>query len=272
MTSVPASDPALLTVEDGIATLALNRPASLNALDAALTRRLAVLGAQVEARADIRVLIVRGDGPSFCAGGDVQMFVDHGDGVAPLVRDLLREMQKFVVCLRRMDKIVLFSVHGTVAGGGMGLVSHADLCIAATGTRFVPAFNRLALPPDMGATFGFERAIGLKRSLQAFLYEDHVSAEVALEWGLINWIVPEERLAQATLRIAKKLAGNAPGAIAATKRLFQRSGTQDLPAQMNEEVEAMVLCMQDERFKSALADLARPKERGETANGDTAIS
>jgi enoyl-CoA hydratase/carnithine racemase len=272
MTSAPSSDPAVLAVEDGIATLTLNKPATLNAFDASLTRHLRDLGAQVESRGDIRVLIIRGNGPSFCAGGDVQMFLDHRDDIGPPVRAILREMQEFVVCLRRMDKIVIMSVHGAVAGGGMALVSHADLCIAATGTRFVPAYNRLALPPDMGATSGFERAIGLKRSLQAFLYEDYVSAQVALEWGLINWIVPEARLADETLRIAKKVAANAPGAIAATKRLFHRSRGQDLPAQMSEEANTVVSCMQEEGFKSALAKFGRRNELGEPANGKIIIS
>lgn len=272
MTSAPPGDAAILAVEDGIATLTLNRPASLNAFDAALTQRLGDLGALVEARNDIRVLIVRGNGPSFCAGGDVQMFFDHRDDIGPLVSGLLRQMQEFVLCLRRMDKIVLMSVHGTVAGGGMGLVSHADLCIAAAGTRFVPAFNRLGLAPDMGATFGFATAIGLKRSLQAFLYEDYVSAQVALEWGLINWVVSEDRLADETQRIARRIAANAPGALAATKRLFQRGGGPDLPAQMSAEVEAMVSCMRDERFKSALEKLARRSEPGVLSDGKAGIS
>lgn len=272
MTSAPSSDPAILVVENGIATLTLNRPAALNALDLILMRQLRDLGAQVESREDIRVLVIRGNGPSFCAGGDVQMFLDHRDDIGPLVRALLHEMREFVVCLRRMDKIVIMSVHGAVAGGGMALVSHADLCIAATGTRFVPAYSRLGLSPDAGATFGFERAIGLKRSLQAFLYEGHISTQVALEWGLINWVVPEDRLVDETLRIAKKIAANAPGAMAATKRLFHRSPGHDLPAQMSEEVEAIVSCMQDERFKSALSEIARRNTIGESANDKTAIS
>lgn len=272
MTSAPSIDPAVLVVADGIAKLTLNRPATLNALDVTLTRQLRDLGAQVESREDIRVLVICGNGPSFCAGGDVQMFLDHREDIGPLMRKILGEMREFAVCLRRMDKIVIMSVHGAVAGGGMALVSHADLCIAATGTRFVPAYNRLAVSPDAGATFGFERTVGLKRSLQAFLYEDYVSAQVALEWGLINWIVPEDRLADETLRIAKKIAANAPGAMAATKRLFHRSPGHDLPAQMSEEIEAIVSCMQDEEFKAALAKFARRSEPGESANGKTTIS
>jgi enoyl-CoA hydratase/carnithine racemase len=267
MTSAPSSDPAILVVEDGIATLTLNRPSTLNALDLILTRQLRDLVAQVESREDIRVLIIRGNGPSFCSGGDVQMFLDHREDIAPLMHEILGEMREFAVCIRRMDKIVIVSAHGAVAGGGMALVSHADLCIAATGTRFVPAYNRLALSPDAGATFGFERAIGLKRSLQVFLYEDYISTQVALDWGLINWVVPEDRLADETLRIAKKIAANAPRAMAATKRLFHRSPGQDLPTQMSEELEAIVSCMQDEAFESALAKFARRNESGESANG-----
>ncbi len=272
MTSAPSSDPAILAVEDGIATLTLNNPANLNAFDATVARHLKDLAAEVESRGDVRVLIIRGNGPSFCAGADVQTLVDQGADIGAPARAILREMQEYIACLRRMDKVVIMSVHGAVAGGGMALVSHADLCIAASGTRFVPAYNRLALSPDMGATFGFERAIGLKRSLQAFLYEDYISAQVALEWGLINWIVPEDRLADETLRIAKKIAANAPRAIAATKHLFHRSRGQDLPAQMSEEAEAVVYCMQDEGFKSALAKLVRRNNLGPSAHSRTKIS
>lgn len=264
MNSARSPDSVMLTVEDGIATITLNKPETLNAIDLVLAQDLRRFGAQVESCEDIRVLVICGKGPSFCVGADIQMFVENLDDIGPPVRAVLDELHEFISCLRRMSKVVIMSVHGSVAGGGMSLVSQGDLCVAATNTRFTPAYNRLGLSPDMGATFGFERAVGIKRSVQAFLYEDRISAQQALEWGLINWIVPDDQLQVETMRIAKRVAANASGAIAATKRLFNKSQGQTLEAQMTEETDAIVSCMQDDAFKCAVEHFVRRRLNGST--------
>lgn len=256
MNSASSSHHAKLAVEDGIATITLDKPEALNALDLPLVRDLRRLGADVEAREDIRVLVIRGNGPSFCVGADIRMFVENRDNISDHVRQVLHELIEFIICLKRMGKVVIMSVHGSVAGGGMSLVSHADLCIAAASTRFVPAYHRLGLSPDMGATAGFERAIGIKRSIQAFLYEDRISAQQALDWGIINWIVPDDQVVTETKRIAERVASNTSEAIAATKQLFATSQGQTLETQMNREMESIISCMHGDKFKAAIESFA----------------
>lgn len=257
MTSVTNEQLATFSVDDGVATITLNRPEALNALTFPLVRQLRSLGSEVENREDIRVLIIRGNGPSFCVGADLQMFVENLDHIDITVRQILNEMREFINCLRRMDKIVMMSVHGSVAGGGMSFVSHADLCIAAASTRFVSAYNRIGLCPDLGATLTYERSIGLKRSIQAFLVEDGLTAQQALDWGIINWIVPDEQLIAETNRIAKRIANNASEAIATTKQLFVSSQDQTLEAQMTSEMESIIACMQGNTFRSAVTAFSK---------------
>lgn len=257
MTSVPTELPATLNVDDGIATITLNRPEALNALTLPLVRQLLSFGREIEIREDIRVLVLRGNGHSFCVGADIQIFVENLDHIDVPVRQILNEMREFISCLKRMGKIVIMSVHGSVAGGGMSFVSHADLCIAAASTRFVPAYNRIGLCPDLGATLAYERSIGLKRSIQAFLFEDRISAQQALDWGIINWIVPDDQLIAETNRIAKRVAENALEAIAATKQLFVSSQAQTLEIQMTHEMETIISCMQGNTFKSAVTAFAK---------------
>lgn len=257
MTSVTNEQLSTLSVDDGVATITLNRPETLNALTFPLVRQLRSLGSEVEIREDIRVLIIRGNGPSFCVGADLQMFVENLDHIDIPVRAILNEMREFINCLRRMAKIVMMSVHGSVAGGGMSFVSHADLCIAAASTRFVSAYNRIGLCPDLGATLTYERSIGLKRSIQAFLFEDRLSAQQALDWGIINWIVPDDQLIAETNRIAKRIANNSSEAIATTKQLFVSSQGQTLETQMTSEMESIIACMQGNTFRSAVTAFAK---------------
>src|SRR3982074_764422 len=136
MPDTPA-DPALLRIEGPIATITLNRPAAFNSIDLSIAKKLEQLGAAVEADDDIRVLVIEGEGRAFCAGGDLQTIgaAAAADNVAPVVGELLKHYHAFIETVRRMPKIVLSSVHGSAAGGGMGLAFVGDLCIAADDDR-----------------------------------------------------------------------------------------------------------------------------------------
>src|SRR4030081_2952643 len=114
-------DPALLKVEAPIATITLNRPAVFNAIDLSIAKKLEQLSAEVEASDDIQVLVIEGQGRAFCAGGDLQTMsaAAAADTVAPVIGELLKHYHAFIATLRRMPKIVLASVHGSVSGGGL---------------------------------------------------------------------------------------------------------------------------------------------------------
>src|SRR5467141_1270285 len=240
-TATPTSDPALLRIEGPIATITLNRPPAFNAIDVSIAKKLAQLGAEVEASDDIRVLVIEGQGRAFCAGGDLQTIgaAAAADTVAPVIGELLHHYHAFITTLRRMPKFVLASVHGSAAGAGLSLAFVADLCIAADDARFTPAYAKLGVSPDGGGTVGLAASVGPRRALQIFLAEDSFSAAQAYDWGLVVKVVPAVELKAATRELAHRLAQNAPAALATTKALIHRAPVTPVERQLDAERDAI---------------------------------
>src|SRR3546814_214240 len=157
MNQQPATHPAFLAIDGEIATLTLNRPESYNAIDLAMATRLRDLARDVEADGRIKILVVRGEGPAFCGGGDIRHFVENLDDIGSCIRELLTPYHDFLSTLRRMPKVVLASVHGAAAGAGLSLASMCDLCIAADDASFTPAYAKIGVSPDGGGTWGLAR-------------------------------------------------------------------------------------------------------------------
>ncbi|WP_316162143.1 enoyl-CoA hydratase/isomerase family protein [Bradyrhizobium sp. SZCCHNRI20481] len=249
-----AADPARLSIDGPIATITLDRPAAFNAINLAIAQRLEQLAAQVEADPTIRVLVLKGEGRAFCAGGDLQTIgaAAEADTITPVVSELLHHYHAFIASLRRMPKIVLASVHGSAAGAGMSLAFAADLCIAAEDARFTPAYAKLGVSPDGGGTVGVVATVGVRRALQIFLAEDSFTAAQAYEWGLVAKIVPASELAAATDALAARLAQNVPAGIATTKALIHRAPTSSVEDQLAAERDAIVNCMHTDEFRAAV--------------------
>lgn len=221
MPSAPdASDATLLhELSDGVATLTLNRPQSLNALNAALRGELLV--AVKAARSDdaTRVLIITGAGRAFCAGADLR----GGSDEREFRRVLTTEYNPVIAALRTLPKPVVASVNGVAAGAGMSLALAADIVICSEDARFVPAFARIGLVPDSGLTRTLVRALGRHRALEILLGERSLTAAAAHDAGLVAAVVPGERLAGATRELARRLAEGPVAAIGLTKRVINRA-------------------------------------------------
>ncbi|XUM20088.1 enoyl-CoA hydratase/isomerase family protein [Bradyrhizobium oligotrophicum S58] len=248
------AEPARLSIEGPIATITLDRPAAFNAINLAIAKRLELLAAQVEADETIRVLIIKGEGRAFCAGGDLQTIgaAAEADTITPVVSELLHHYNAFIASLRRMPKIVLASVHGSAAGAGLSLAFAADLCIAAEDARFTPAYAKLGVSPDGGGTVGVVATVGIRRALQIFLAEDSFTAAQAHEWGLVAKVVPAPELTAATEALAQRLAQNVPAGIAATKALIHRAPTSAVEDQLAAERDAIINCMHTDEFRAAV--------------------
>lgn len=244
--------PAFLTYSGPIATIMLNRPERFNAMDAAAAVTLARLARELEAREDVRVVVIRGAGPAFCAGGDINEFAAHLDDPESMVRGILGAYHEFLITLRALPVIVLTSVHGAAAGAGMSLAFMGDFCIAADTARFTPAYARLGVSPDGGGTVGLVRAVGVRRALQVFLMEDSFGALHAETWGLVNKVVPEVELSTATQALAERLASIEPRVAGATKRLVSTSHERTMAEQLNAEMSELIGCMQANRFRDAV--------------------
>ena len=141
--------------------------------------------------------------------------------------------------LSRLDVPIVTAAHGAVAGGGLGYVYAADLVVAAEGTRFVTAFAGLAVSGDGGGTWHLPRLIGARRAAAAYLRNTPISAEEALEWGLINEIVPGEQLRRRATDLAHELAHGPTTAFATMRRLLRDSWHRDLPAQLVAETHGL---------------------------------
>jgi enoyl-CoA hydratase/carnithine racemase len=253
------TDLALLAIEGAIATITLNRPASFNAIDLAIAKRLEQIAAEVEASDDIKVLVIEGAGRAFCAGGDLQTIgaAAATDNIAPVVGEMLHHYHAFITALRRMPKIVVASVHGSAAGAGLSLAFMADLCIATEDARFTPAYAKIGVSPDGGGTVGVTAAVGPRRALQIFLAEDSFSATQAMQWGLVVKVVPAPELKAATRELAHRLAQNASAAIAATKMLIQRAPTNPIEQQLEAERDAIIDCMHTDEARAAIDKFTR---------------
>lgn len=248
---------AYLSYDGPIGTITLNRPERFNAIDEATAAALAALARDLAARGDLRVVVIRGAGPAFCAGGDISHMAAHLDDPAPMARGILNAHHEFLTGLHALPAIVLTSVHGAVAGAGLSLAFMGDLCIAADTARFTPAYAQLGVSPDGGGTVGLVRAVGARRALQIFLMEDSFGALQAEAWGLVNRVVPESELPTATRALAERLASMGPRAIVATKKLIYASPGRPMAEQLDAEMTELVGCMQGDPFRDAVRRFAK---------------
>ena len=204
-------------VADGVATVTLNRPDALNALNAEMRREL--LTAVKAARGDdeTRVLILTGAGRGFCAGADLR--AAEGD----FRRVLTDEYNPLIAAIRALPKPVVAAVNGVAAGAGVSLAFAADFVVASDEARFVPAFNRIGLVPDSGLTRTLVRGLGRHRAFEILLGERQLTAATAHEVGLVAAVVPADRLAGAARELGLRLAAGPLDAIGLTKRLVNRA-------------------------------------------------
>lgn len=246
------SQRVLLNVESGIATLSLNRPDVMNAMDGETMIELRAASELVARDPSVRVIVLRGEGPAFCAGGDVALFHQRLDDLPQLIVQLGREMHFGLWALRRAPKPVLAVVHGTVAGAGFSLLCGADLAIAADDTRFTLAYANIGASPDGGSSHFLPRLVGYKRAMQVALLPDLFDAATAREYGIVNWTVPAGSLAEEAGKIATRLAKGPTVAYGEAKRLLNASFERGMETQMEDELTAFARCAQTQDLREGV--------------------
>ncbi|MDC7790022.1 crotonase/enoyl-CoA hydratase family protein [Rhodoplanes sp. TEM] len=210
-------DPVRLAVRDGIATLTLDRPEKLNALDYATIDRLMTRLDAIEADDAVRVVILTGAGErAFSAGGDIREFsrsVARGPDAA--VRDFVRRGQAMTARIEAFPKPVIVAVNGLAFGGGCEITEAAPLAIASDRALFAKPEILLGMPPTFGGTQRLARLAGRKRALALLLTGERFTAEQALALGLVNAVVPHDTLIPAAENLARLIARQSPLAVAA---------------------------------------------------------
>nr|WP_144640779.1 enoyl-CoA hydratase/isomerase family protein [Bordetella genomosp. 13] len=226
----------LFTCGQGVATLVLNRPHRRNALDQVLRDELAEAVTRVRRDRDIKVLVLKGAGGAFCAGGDIESMQRQAD--AEQARDRMVALHGVIHDLLTLDRPVIAAVDGAAYGAGLGLALTADLILASPRAQFCLSFLRLGAVPDSGVFYTLPRIVGVQRAKALAFSTRPFGAEEARDLGIVMEIVPTERLDDRADRMARALAGLPTAVLGMTKRAFDASLDSGLPAMLEMEAAA----------------------------------
>lgn len=202
-------------ISGGIATVTLNRPQKLNAINYAMADSLMNVLDALETNAAVGAVIITGAGEkAFSAGGDIHEF-SHSvrGGAAIAVREFVRRGQTLTARIESFPKPVIAAINGLAYGGGCEIVEAAHLAVAAEDARFAKPEILLGMPPTFGGTQRLPRLAGRKRALECLLTGEPFSAQRALELGVINQVVPRAELLAAARGLAQRVSRHSPQAI-----------------------------------------------------------
>ncbi|WP_317928481.1 enoyl-CoA hydratase/isomerase family protein [Halioxenophilus sp. WMMB6] len=205
-----------------IATVWLNRPEALNTLDVATANAVNLAVMPLADRDDLHCIVLRGVGRAFMAGGDLTAFAKDFDTTDQVINQLLDALIPVIEFLYSSPVPVIACVHGAVAGAGLSLLGACDLVVAAEGTNFLLAYDKIGAPPDCGGTFFLPRLLGERRAASLMLLGESWSAQQALEYGLINKVVAAESFDSECDKVVERVANGPTLAYSAYKRLVHK--------------------------------------------------
>jgi len=250
--------------ESGVGYITLNRPESLNAFNLVLAEQFLSILKNYKKDETIRAIVLRGAGRVFSAGGDVKEMlndVQKGKDRAAYFRAPLAAFHRIVLSLRDIPKPVLAAVHGVVAGFAFNLMLACDLRIAKEGTRFTQAFVKIGLSPDGGGTYFLPRLVGHARACELVMLPTEIDAKMALDWGLVNWVVPADVFDAQVKNTAERLARGPAMAIGRAKSLLNQAYDHSLANQMEAERLAQIENTASEDFEEGLKAFSEKRQQ-----------
>lgn len=234
-----ASDkPLALTIAEGVATIRLARPEAGNAIGLAMAEALALVAADLEARDDVRCVLLTASGRFFCVGGDIGAFREAGDAVPQLLEKITTALHRAVSHLARMPKPLVVAVNGPAAGAGLSLAALGDIVLAGRSATFTMAYTGIGLTPDGGATAILPRLIGLRRTQELAFTNRRLSADEAAAIGLVTEAVDDSELEERSMAMARRLRDGPVSAFARIRALLM----SDLPLEEQIALEARTIC------------------------------
>ncbi|MDF2918328.1 MAG: enoyl-CoA hydratase [Microbacterium sp.] len=260
-----ASDTVLLRREGALARITLNRPASLNAVDAEMATRWREVAAEVAADASIGAVILDAAGRAFCAGGDVVSMSTSGMG-GTAVTETARVIHDGITSLTTAAVPIVAAVQGAVAGGGLGIMLVADYIVASPSAVFVSKYANIGLTPDLGVSTLLPAAIGQRRALQLLLDDTTLDAATARDWGLIAEVV-DDPVARAQA-LAESWLHGATTAFGQAKRLVREGAGRTFAQNLDDEARTIGARFDSDEarvridaFAAASARRTRPEEK-----------
>lgn len=228
-----------ITDEAGVRTLTLNRPDAMNSLNEQLKGELLDALKKAERDRAVRCIVLTGAGRAFSAGQDLKETQDKSAAGKEMdfAAELRRNYNPIILKIRTIEVPVVASVNGVAAGAGWSLALACDIRIASAAAKFVGAFSKIGLIPDSGMTFTLPRLAGLGKALEIAFLGEALTAEQALQLGLVNRVVAAEELAAATKELAVSLARGATRGLGLIKRAMNAGIMNDLENQLNYEAD-----------------------------------
>lgn len=222
-------------VRDGVGICTFNRPDEANAMNFTMMQELMEVALDMDDNKDVRAALFTGEGAMFCAGGDLKSFAGMGDATSRNLKHMATVLHNAITRLQRMDAPVIAAVNGTAAGAGFSFAVQCDLVVSSDQAKYVMAYTAGGLSPDGSASYFLPRRIGSGRSLELMMTNRVLSAQEALDWGLVNRVVPADDLLDEAMKLATTLAKGPTAAFGTVKDLVHNTWNETLESQMERE-------------------------------------
>jgi 2-(1,2-epoxy-1,2-dihydrophenyl)acetyl-CoA isomerase len=248
--------------EGGVGRVTLNRPESLNAWTADFGRELKQVIQRDAADPAVRAVLVTGAGRGFSSGADLKSGFEPApdDGLPDLRKELHEVYHPIIAGVRRLEKPVVAAVNGPAVGIGASLALACDLVLAAESAFFGLAFVNIGLMPDGGSTLFVPAAVGKARAFQMALLGERIAARQALEWGLVNYLHPDDRLMPEAEALAARLAAGPTRSYAGSKEALNRMLYPDLKGQLDLEAELQHTLARTKDFQEGVLAFVEKRE------------
>lgn len=268
------ADVVTLERDGAVAVLAMNRPDAMNSLNPALMRRLPEAIGELAVDAAVRCVVLTGAGRAFCAGGDTREIGKAADAMVERASNAagggtgrskeqrvswLRNCAEASRLLHEMPKPAIAMINGACAGAGLNLAAACDIRIAAQSAVFRMVFSTMGLPGDYGGGWLWTRILGTAKARQLYFIDEKRSAKAALEFGLVDKLVPDADLSGEVLALAHRLAGLPGAGLALAKATLNAAFGEDLAASLDRESRNMI------EARDILVELRRKQAPGQAS-------
>lgn len=249
----------LLTIEKGVMTITLNRPATLNAFNDQMIAEATQAIRGASRNPEIRSLIITGAGRAFSSGQDLKSVSDRGNDFS-LGEHLRKGYNRLIISMINLEKPIVAAVNGVAAGAGCSVALAADIRIASDKASFIQIFSRVGLIPDSGSTWLLPRMIGYARAYEMAVTTDRISAEKALDWGLVNELTPADQLVETSNSWAQTLATGPTLAYGLTKRAMNKGFSNTLMESLEYEAQLQELAGRSRDFEEGVQAFVEKRE------------
>lgn len=269
----PVTDetPLLIERHGAVVRLILNRPKAGNAINVELARALMEAAIECDEDPTIRCVVLTGAGRMFCVGGDVKLFASAGDRIPHLLKELTSYLHSAVSRLARMRKPLITVINGPAAGAGFSLALLGDIALASNDASFTLAYGKLGLSPDGGSTWLLPRLIGLRRAQELMLMDPTLTAEQAVNLGLVTRLCAADELETQADALSDTLARGGVKAWGRTRELLLGAYGASLESHLEAEARSIALAGRGAESREGIAAFVerRPADFIATAATDT---